>query len=116
MLTYLEYAFSPAVYVTATFSVCLGLIYGLGSCIGEPWKKKPTTILVSVVMWVVMIFPMMTYSDYRIYRNHYTTCAKPAAVEAKYFFFDNRCYKPVSTGYLQVTETVKQKEDILNGK
>uniref|UniRef100_A0AAU8GEC3 Uncharacterized protein n=1 Tax=Salmonella phage vB_SEnST11_KE22 TaxID=3161173 RepID=A0AAU8GEC3_9CAUD len=64
----------------------------------ESWKYKLTCFLWLFVVIGTIFNGLSTYGDgYRMYKNHWTTCAKPEAASSFYVFDaqKERCLKPV---------------------
>lgn len=89
------------------FPVIAFAMWGLLGMVHESgWKKRLSWFLISGLLGAGVLGGMVTYDGYRTYKNHYTTCAKPSAVESFYVFdFQReRCLKPF-VGFVPVNST-----------
>lgn len=102
---------------TLFFCAAFGLIFGFFTSLFEGYtlKERLGHIVVSIFMWLVITFPLISWTDYSDYKRHYTTCEKPVAKRAGYIFSEERCWKPV-TSYVKVNETTKSKQELLDAK
>lgn len=119
MLGFFDWVIIHNNWVFLVFSFALwGL---LGMSYSEGWKKRLSWFLVGGVIGAVIVGGVGTYEGYRTYKNHYTTCAKPEAVNAFYVFdFQReRCLKPFvglvpvnATGNVELKDAPKQPKQV----
>ncbi|AGZ17504.1 hypothetical protein X824_gp030 [Escherichia phage 4MG] len=82
-------------------SVILLVIFGFwGWSLGSgfsTWKHKTVSYLFVGAVGFLMFYLGTYQGGYGMYKRHWTTCSKPAAVEAFYVFDaqKERCFKPV---------------------
>ena len=91
-------------WVFIVFAFCM---WGLLGMIHEDgWKRRVVGFIIIGLLGGGTLGSLVTWDGYRTYKNHYTTCAKPAAVEA-FYVFDfprERCLKPF-VGFVPVNAT-----------
>lgn len=115
MMTFWQYLCDNpmTLVIMAVFGAVFGLITSFNE--GYNWKERLCHICASILMWVFITYPAVSWMDYSDYKKHYATCEKPVAKRAGYILSENRCWKPV-TSYVKVNETTKSKQELLNGE
>lgn len=113
MMTFWQYLCDNP--MTLVIMAVFGLLFGIfTSCFeGYNLKERLGHIFVSILFWVFITYPIISWMDYTDYKKHYATCEKTSAKRAGYIFAENRCWKPV-TSYVRVNETTKSKQELLN--
>lgn len=115
MMTFWQYlCYNPAILISC---VIFGAVFGFITSFfeGYNFKERMGHIGISILIWLVIMFPMVSWADYHDYKKHYQTCEKPVAKRAGYIFSENRCWKPTNT-YVKVNETTKTKQELLDVK
>lgn len=89
------------VFIVITFLMwgILGMVHESG------WKQRAIWFCIAGLLGASTLGTAITWDGYRAYKNHYTTCSKPEAVNA-FYVFDfkrERCLRPF-VGFVPVNE------------
>lgn len=85
-------------WVPGVIMYAMMLLWALVIAFRSTWKGYVVAIVLMAGVGGTLFNFLSTYLDgYGMYQRHYTTCAKPEAVESFYVFDakKERCYKPV---------------------
>lgn len=85
-------------WVPSVLLYAMMLVWALVAAFRSSWKAYAVAIVLIVGGGGTLFNFLGTYLDgYGSYKRHWTTCSKPAAVEAFYIFDaqKERCFKPI---------------------
>lgn len=116
MITFWQYLLDTP--ETLVFCILAGFIFGLVSQINEGYTRAAERlghVLVTILLWIFITYPAISWMDYSKYKKHYITCERLVSKQAGYIFSGNRCWKPTTT-YVMVDEKTKTKQELLDAK
>lgn len=99
--------------ICIVFGAIFGLVSSLGNC--SNIKDRAGYVLVGILTWSVILYPLTAWTSYSDYRKNYVTCDKYEAKQAGYIFQGEKCWAKTS-GYVKVSDEVKTKQELLNDK
>ena len=112
MMTYFQFLENQSLLLLGIMLV-VGTLWGFGITLGASWKEKFATVGLILMVWLFILYPAVSYTEYRDYKKNFITCEKPVAKRAGYIFHEYTCYKPVPNGsYLPVSDKISFKEDL----
>lgn len=96
----------------------IGFLFGVlvltdGS--GRGWKGNLKVLVIHILLWGCLAWPLISSLDYHKASNHYASCNKPVAKRAGYIYSHYKCWAPARAGaYVDINEKLKTEKELRN--